>query len=319
MTGVSIGWSVLNADGESLDFDNSVSGRLSTDDNDISISQYDSYSLIYYNYSYALYRIESYYVLYSSQSANEYSTSICDIYNTNYFQEGVEYTFENSIELALSNHTNNVNNSTLITRKSESVSFVANSRPVNGSCSVSPIQGVLLQDEFNFTCIGWVDTDSDNDELTYNFIYDAFLFLKTYYDENPGINTLLGNGNHTITAVILDQYSMPACVDIHVRVIDESNGQLVNAMNLPLNNFSYWLEILYANLTVNATTSQVALMTDIVNDLLSQYLELAATVSSDDNEALADVQTSVINEYIDFVSSNNVTSVAEVVTVLEVL
>ena len=193
---------------------------------------------------------------------------------------------------------------------------------MNGSCSISPQEGVLLQDEFNLSCNGWIDIDSSINTLTYNFIYDGFLFLKTGYDEIPRINTLLGNGNHTITAVFLDEYLVPTCVGINVVVTDESNDKLTTAMSLPLDDFGNWLEILFINFPLNATASEVALITDIINDLMLEYLdsdESAITVNSDDNEALANVQTNVINEYIDLVLSNNITSVAQVVTVLEVL
>ena len=323
---MTINWEIYDSGGESLDFVSGASGRSAgvsgrRSESDVPISEYNAFHFEYYNDSYAIYSVESFYVLYSSQSVNEYSTSICDIHNTNYFEPGIEYTFENSIEFTFSNNSSD-NNSTFTAWQSDSVSFIANGGPINGSCNVSPQKGVSLQDEFNFSCNGWIDSDGSSDKLTYNFIYDGFLFLKTSYDETAGINTLLGNGNHTITAVILDEYLVPSCVDMNVIVSDESNNELVAAMSLPLNDFSNWLEILFLNLTMNATTSEVALITDIINDLLLEYLdndESSLTVDSDDNEALADVQTNIINEYIDSVLSNNITSVAEVVTVLEVL
>ena len=43
------------------------------------------------------------------------------------------------------------------------------------------------------------------------------------------------------------------------------------------------------------------------------------TIDSSSNEELAQIQTNVVNGYIDSVVSNNITTVAEAITVLEVL
>ena len=153
------------------------------------------------------------------------------IFITHYFEPGNGYTFENLIEFTFSNNNSN-SNSSLSARQSDSISLTANGGPINGSCNVSPQKGVLLQDEFNFSCNGWIDSDSGDSKLTYNFIYDGFLFLKTSYDQISGINTLLGNGNHTITAVILDEYLVPSCVDMNVIVSDESNLYILSTQSL---------------------------------------------------------------------------------------
>jgi hypothetical protein len=46
------------------------------------------------------------------------------------------------------------------------VSVSVNSIPYNGSCTVSPLQGVAIQTSFTFTCSGWLD-DAGNLPLTY--------------------------------------------------------------------------------------------------------------------------------------------------------
>ena len=111
------------------------------DKNDISISFYESDDLIISNNSYGNYYIDSYFVLYSSQSINEYSTSICNVYNENYFMPNQNYMFENRIQFTLTNSTNinkNLSTQVYIAEQSQQTSLITNSPPMNGNCVASP-------------------------------------------------------------------------------------------------------------------------------------------------------------------------------------
>ena len=81
-----------------------------------------------------VYYIESYYVLYSSQSVDKYSSSVCRIYNTQYFKPGKRYTFKNTIKVSF-----DVNETlTLSAEQASTFSLKSNSPPANGTCSASP-------------------------------------------------------------------------------------------------------------------------------------------------------------------------------------
>ena len=157
------------------------------------------------NESYGIATIESNYVVYSnstSSSTNTFSNVICDIYNDEYFTSGTWFTFTNTIKItyleALSESSNEIQ---YITAESESVTLKANAVPDGGTCT-----GVLSSDKssINMTCTNWTDPDyNTSDSLSYNFIYDDLLFLKSKYDSTPSISAVIGIGNITITSILV--------------------------------------------------------------------------------------------------------------------
>ena len=92
------------------------------------------------------------------------------------------------------------------------------------------------------TCEDWIDAGiNSNANLEYNFIYDDLLFLKNSYDYNPTFDTILGAGNHTITAVILDEFSLPSCVDIDIIVNNDNYGNNDHSTS----NFTDWVDDIF--------------------------------------------------------------------------
>ena len=188
--------------------------KISIDENSVSILSYNQESLWINDSSTSNNRndsningvlfIDCYFVLYSSQSTSKYSPSICSTYDDDYFESGNEYTVDFQILLELSNeyyYDANV----LTARKSSHVDLLANSPPESGTCMVYPERGTVLIDTFTFICDEWSDSDSN---LTYNFLYDGSVFLKSRYDSMPMVDTILGSGNQTITAIILDDFKL---------------------------------------------------------------------------------------------------------------
>ena len=119
------------------------------------------------DYSLGNYTIESYLVIYSSQSTNEYSQSICDTFDESVFESGNRYSIGIEIESTI---------------KSSSIDLIANSPAVGGECIISPdYSGQALFNEVNglvMTGMNWYDSDNnDLSALTYNFLKNSELFL----------------------------------------------------------------------------------------------------------------------------------------------
>ena len=348
---ISVIWKVIDENTDTvLDF--------SEDSQEISVTQYDTELFnTSTNKTYGTYTINSYYVLYSSHTASIYSNSICNIFNEEYFESGQNYTFKNSIELTLSYKNEISDTIELNVEQEESVTLSANTPPMGGTCIVTPETGVPLFDKFNITCSGWTD-GSDSTGIKYNFIYDNFLFLKGLYDIIPTVSTMAGAGSHTITVVILDEFSLATCYNVNVtaqyangseflwdidttsvenvttRLIDTLHDLVsettTSAANKIKNNTN-------SSTNVNSTIiTEISLIVDIIYDLVLEYSETDAiqilttipnnttnknTTSNANinvNQELAELQEDIIEIYIENVEEE-IETVQEAEIVLTVL
>ena len=279
-----------------------------------------------------VYIIASKFVIYSSQYVDKYDVdSICNTYDTTYFESGKNYTFEIEVLFMYYEYDykytqeTNPNSAILVStaQQSSSITLYANTPPVNGNCTVSPDTGTTLETLFNLSCNGWNDNDNDdynifasNSDLKYNFIYNDLLFLKSDYDINPFVETLLGFGNQTIQAVILDPFDLATCVEIHVSVdmnISLSDS-LYNNNKTTVRNFTSWLSNTYDKLLNNYNDSndnnyngQISLITDIAYQVLTEftnsYHDQENKYTVDESFDIINVQTDIIVSYIDKVTT----------------
>ena len=301
---------------------------------------YDDKSFNVYDNGTGIYNIESYFILYSSQSVNQYSTSICDVFDTTYFTPHQEYTFEVTISVSvnISNYNEDTDREYEVQTVQQSVSLnmTANNIPSGGDCTVSPrFNGTALFDTFNFTCNGWNDTETKKSDLIYNFVYKNLLFLKDNYDNTQWVITALANGNNTITAVILDDLSLATCVDITVEASIQTISQLQLQSNLSLGNVTSWLLSTCKNITnigiVNESlsTSTISLYAHVVYEITADYYQKhipttttttpnTTNINSTDSTVsgshtlylssiliMADFQSDMIDLYISAVSGSN--------------
>ena len=127
-----VGWSIVDqATNQQIDFDG-------TSSDSAAVTEYIMQNLdISDNYTYGVLTIESFYVLYASQSDSVYSTHICDVYSEEYFKSGKDYLFENWIELSLL-YINGNDIIDIRASKSESVVLTANSPVTSGNCFAFP-------------------------------------------------------------------------------------------------------------------------------------------------------------------------------------
>ena len=304
---MTVDWNVYDNSSNKLDFSS-----------DISITEYVHKDLKTYNNSYGIFTIDCYFVLYSSQSTTKYSKDICSLRDNSYFKGGESYTFQNKISIVFNSDIDS--SQFYVASKAQETTLIANKAPSGGECMVSPQRGTLLIDLFNTSCNRWTD-DSGDDELSYNFLYDNFLFLKESYDDTPYVSSLLGNGSHVITGVILDKYGLPSCTNMSVMVVSDENDNLNYALTLTVVDFSTWWTSVYYNLTLNVSVSELSLITDIMNEILEAYIAAQILSASDENsnEEIADLQSQVITSFIDTIVNANVTSTDEAATVLAVL
>ena len=305
LTGVNVSWTVFDQEGEDSISNSTFSAQ------DAGVTVYNENSLyINSDNSSGTYTIESYFILYSSQSVNKYSESICDTFDSTYFKSGRAYT----VEIMLQIDQNDGNGNATVTQ-TFAMNMTANTPPANGECDVNPESGTVLFDMFNFSCFGWTGHGLSND-IEYNFIYDS-LFLKNDYDSLPWARSILGNGNHTIVAVIIDDLNLPTCVDISVSAHISNITQLQS--NLPISTVAEWLLDIYDNLTsIYGTTTttgnvsnhtyisvtDVSIVTDIIYDLMTDYYsDVIETEASGDNEtARLSITYEVVSEIVDFQS-----------------
>ena len=278
------------------------------DDDKISVSEYTRTNLNVYNDSNAIYEIESYFVLYSSKTTSEYSKGVCDIYDATYFIPKQHYTFENIIQVEYNDQ---------VAQKAHHVTLTANSPPTSGECSfkTANISQATLFAETQLFCDGWVDQDNNNTSmLTYNFIYDNFLFLKASYDTTTSATAILGTGDHIIHAVILDDHFLPVCFEFNYTTdsgfIIGDNNTTTSITEIVMDTYSDLMESLTVdiNATANGTgDSQIiadaSLITTIVheavieNEILSQ--ESTTSKLAQFQTSLIDIYLNTTNEYID--------------------
>ena len=209
--------------------------------------QFDEGSLwINENKTYGNYSISSKLILFGNNDLNIFSSSICDevLDNELYFSYGTSYKFTNQIKIDFTYNTE-----TTMVKRSKSTDLSANSPPSNGSCTVFPSNsGNVLIDSFNLTCSDW-DDDGSNDDISYNLVYDSSIFFNSEYDSLGWINTLLPNGEFTVSAIIVDSMSLPTCVDMNMSI----GINLTQFDNYPTNNFTQWLLEVFQEL-INGTS-----------------------------------------------------------------
>ena len=306
---------------------------LSTSDNSDELqSEYNTYYFQKINDSYAIVTVESQYVLYSSQSRNIFSTSICNIYNQDIFRSGREYSFINTVEFSYKYDENSEKR--IYVPQSGNITLLANTPPIGGNCSVTPKIGSALTDKFEIRCDGWQDYDGDYDDdddydyyntnytsnnVTYNFIYNDLLFLKSSYDYDATVNTIAGAGNITVTAVILDENLLPTCMDINfLATYDESAWD-----DYTTATFGDWIDSIFSSVgNGSLPLAQTALIVDAVYDLTVRYLSSTSdseeTTTLEEQSRIAALQTKIIETFIDL-GSEQVESVYEATTVVSVM
>ena len=321
---MSLVWNVFNDSGEftgdEINFDTQL----------ISISKYNADNLEKFNQSYAIFSVESYFVLYSSQSINTLSHSICSAYDENYFISGNYYTFQNKITFELNDA--GVNNVSYVSQ-SKSLTLQANSPPTNGTCIANVDSGTSSAESslnrYNISCFGWIDPDSIYNayDLKFNFIYDNLVFLKNSYDITRSMSTNVGIGNVTITAVILDENLLASCLNVSIfSTFDDAAFE-----NYTIAQFSDWITDIYDTNNTNSNNSNIvselSVTTDIVFDLTIEYLDQALNESSqaetqaqslEVQSELAELQTIIIESYIESVD-DHVDTPQEASTVIAVL
>ena len=309
-------------------------GNLLNVPSDISITNYESDDLLLINDTY-VYVFESYHVIYASQSISVFSKEICNVYNDEYFESGKNYTFKNTINIEIAFNNTRWRNF----NQTSSITLIANTKPTSGNCSASRMEtqslAYPLADTYTIDCQGWIDADyNTSHNLSYNFIYNEEFFIQSDYSVESSINTLVdsSSGNKSndipytsITAVILDEYSLPTCVNVTMDNVD-SYDEYVEILRLSTNDFVEWVWLWYSNVTDNiisgnnSALGQVSIVTDIVYDTIVEYLTFQddSYWDSQSQSAIAELQSVLINGYIDAII-DDISSVEEAAIVLIVL
>ena len=285
---------------------------LNFDDDKISIAEYTHVDLNVYNSNYAIYEIESYFVLYSSKTTSKYSIGVCDIYDNTHFIPKQHYTIENVISFEYNGNT---------TERQQNVTLLANSPPTNGTCNLVSLSynptnqtqklgvidynGIKLQlfNQYEVFCDGWFDQENNTSSLQYNFIYDSVVFLNAFYSKSPNTTIIVGSGKHTIEAVVSDEHSLPVCFSMDViapaTIFDNITRNIT---------FSEIMDIYRKLLASGATNtgdrdSHSHTVTDqsIVTNLL--YDGIVGTISNaTQNSEFAELQTNLIEVFLDTVN-----------------
>ena len=101
-------------------------------------------------------------------------------------------------------------NNEIINNKSASINIMSNSKPnlLSDICNISPLVGQSLSTNFVLRCNNSKISANDNNDYLYNFFYDG-IFITNYNDINSNTNftTILGTGNHTIKAIIVNKHT----------------------------------------------------------------------------------------------------------------
>ena len=325
---LTVNWKIYHKNGTLVDI---------TDDD--KVLEYFQVSFDNYKYN-DVYSINSYFIVYPSQSVNIYDAeSICTTFDTSYFKSGQEYTFEIEVLVAIYENLNSFEVEIIDTAKqASSLDLLANTPPINGSCSVSPDYGSALADVFTFNCSNWVDIDIDIDidsegNLRYNFIYEDSLFLKSNYDSISSVETILGFGNQTIKGVILDSFNLATCVEIIVEVDSNEYTSVIgdNVTSVSVNDFTEWLVTTYNDLMIadqtdfddlNSTSNsssdgetfvdiaQASLITDITYQTLDDFVDnyyynQSNNLTDEEVLQLIDSQTDIIVYFLEVVEDYN--------------
>ena len=153
---MNIAWSVYESNNKTQTIVNSASNETTG----MNILTYNEHTINVYNNGTGIYSTESYFILYSSESVNKYSTSICNVFDDSYFTPQTQCTFE--IETSVSVNKNNSNTDEAQTaQQTFSLNMTANDVPRGGDCTVYPkFNGSALFDSFNFSCNGWNDSNT---------------------------------------------------------------------------------------------------------------------------------------------------------------
>ena len=250
--------------------------------------------------------IDYFFTIYSTQSESRLSTHLCNVYDQTYFKSGKYYNFEIEIEFSYSYDQEGIE-SPIVARKQENRIMYANSPPQNGSCTtISQLpraEWFRLIDDVNASC----NQFEDDGDLEYNFIFDHFLFLKDNYNDKQTTDTIISIGNHTITGVAVDEYSLPGCINVAVGLITNVNEN-ATWFDYTSDEFLGWVTSLYNDLTENSTlnsTSTSLLATSITWDIIVKYLNYH-NPNEDTNymeeEEIAAIQAWIIETTIETVS-----------------
>ena len=273
-----LAWNVYNDSGGRIDVDSLIE-----------IVKYNETSLtIDYNDTKmtGVFTVDSYYILYQSSTATEYSSSVCHDYSNDIFVSGENYFFENvvSFEWYYDNQTSRV-------ESSKTISLEATTSPTNGECFIISNDGnsIELVSIFNFSCVDWETSDGDSDNLVYNFLNEKSLyFLKSNYDRVPFMTTRLSENIDTMTGVIVDSNTGAAtCYDI-VNIT-------VNSLNIQ--NYSQIQEI------CNGTFQEAIVNGEDVAIAVEICYEILNDTQNDANESDAAI-TGAIQEGLIFVFLN---------------
>ena len=195
------------------------------------------------------------------------------------------------------------------------------------------LQGLPLTDSFNISCLEWKDVNGSSAGIKYNFIYDDLMFLQDSYDLSSTVSTVAGVGNHSVTAVILDEYSLPTCCTVTIETFFANNsGFLFNLENSTLSNVTDGLIRTFNDLVDGATESnnsnivvELSLITDTIYDLAVVYTTteacetaLSTMTTTESNSQLSELQSEIISGYLTNVV-DHVTNIQDAVTVLAIL
>lgn len=287
---VTVDWSIY----DTTDPDNKT--LVSVSDVDVSVVSYNDQFLDVDN---SVYTIDSYYVIYSDTTSNaKYSglPSLCNTFDETYFESGNTYKFVNSIYVVWIDTTNN---QTYNISKSESIELIANSIPYGGSCSVTPDNGTVLLDFFNFSCSGWEDDDSES-QLEYNFILDeSNTFLNRYYSNTTtwAQTRLPSRGAHNVTAIIIDENNLATCVSIQAYANYDNINDRIESVSI--DNFTQWLSNTFQTIINDSSSdndNDVWLTLQAAYGVETDYIEINSWQSDEvANSSLISLQQEILD------------------------
>ena len=116
--------------------------------------------------------------------------------------------------------------------------------------------------------------------------------MKPTYDDTAMVTSILGFGNRTISAVIVDEMSLPSCVDVIVNV--NQVPQLTNSnQSISIHNLTLTLTNVYSDLITDEQTSAVSIL--LVNEAI--YQSLVDSLQFISSEAMTNEEYIVLWEF----------------------